>query len=219
MAPHCIDDIIIDAWGNTGIIVAQCGMAGGLPNWLVLYDYGTHWFGQEICMMQKHLTVTGHNDPTLDPVITYEDVCIGTDLFRNKYIDGIWEGKELIELNSPDCDYIPPTPECEPIMLGDVNGDGIVDQADATLLMNWVSYPNERETTYKLACPESADVTGNGSVNIGDAILLRNHVNDPTNPDYAFKECVEPDPEPSMGAEIMVLIVLVAAIIWYLWRN
>lgn len=77
---------------------------------------------------------------------------------------------------------------CTSKLIGDVNGDGIVDQADAGLLFNWVSYPNERETTYKLTCPENADVTGNGSVNIGDAILLQNHIWFPDDPTYALAQ-------------------------------
>ena len=35
-------------------------------------------------------------------------------------------------------------------VLGDVTGDGKVNIADAVLLFNWVSYPNERGTTYIL---------------------------------------------------------------------
>ena len=85
---------------------------------------------------------------------------------------------------------------CTSKLIGDVNGDGIVDQADADLLFNWVSYPNERETTYKLTCPENADVTGNGSVNIGDATLLMNHVAYPYDPAYAL---AQPEPEHLTG--------------------
>jgi len=59
---------------------------------------------------------------------------------------------------------------------GDVNGDGNVNIGDAVLLFNWVSFPNERGTTYALSAPENADVTGNGKVNIGDAVLLFNWV-------------------------------------------
>jgi len=33
---------------------------------------------------------------------------------------------------------------------GDVNGDGVVNIGDAVLLFNWVSFPNERGTTYVL---------------------------------------------------------------------
>jgi hypothetical protein len=85
-------------------------------------------------------------------------------------------------------------PVCTPQLLGDVNGDGVVNQADADLLLNWVSFVHERNTTYKLACPENADVTGDGRVNIGDAILLQNHVNFPNDPAYAFKEPAPVDP-------------------------
>ncbi|MCK4528024.1 dockerin type I repeat-containing protein [candidate division WOR-3 bacterium] len=85
---------------------------------------------------------------------------------------------------------------CTSKLIGDVNGDGIVDQADADLLFNWVSYPNERETTYKLTCPENADVTGNGKINIGDATLLMNHVAYPDDPAYAL---AQPEPEHLTG--------------------
>jgi len=59
---------------------------------------------------------------------------------------------------------------------GDVTGNGVVNIGDATLLFNWVSFPNERGTTYALAEAGNADVTGNGVVNIGDATLLFNWV-------------------------------------------
>ena len=59
---------------------------------------------------------------------------------------------------------------------GDVTGDDDVTIGDATLLFNWVSFVNERETTYALNKSENADVTGNGVVNIGDAVLLFNWV-------------------------------------------
>jgi len=59
---------------------------------------------------------------------------------------------------------------------GDVNGDGVVNIGDAVLLFNWVSFPNERETTYALDKPGNADVNGDGVVNIGDAVLLFNWV-------------------------------------------
>ena len=59
---------------------------------------------------------------------------------------------------------------------GDVTGDGVVNIGDAVLLFNWVSFPNERETTYALDKPGNADVTGNGEVNIGDSVLLFNWV-------------------------------------------
>jgi hypothetical protein len=62
---------------------------------------------------------------------------------------------------------------------GDVTGDDVVDSSDATLLFNWVSFPNERETTHALDKPGNADVTGNGEVNIGDAVLLFNWVSFP----------------------------------------
>ena len=63
-----------------------------------------------------------------------------------------------------------------PRVPGDVTGDDVVNIGDAVLLFNWVSFPNERETTYALNRTDNADVTGNGVVNIGDATLLFNWV-------------------------------------------
>ena len=80
-----------------------------------------------------------------------------------------------------------PVDPCSPRLPGDVNGDGVVDQLDVDLLWGWVSFVNERETTYKLTCPENADVTGNGRINIGDATLLMNHVLYPNDPAYTLK--------------------------------
>jgi hypothetical protein len=62
---------------------------------------------------------------------------------------------------------------------GDVTGNGVVNIGDAVLLFNWVSFPNERETTYALTRADNADVTGDGNVNIGDAVLLFNWVSFP----------------------------------------
>ncbi|MCK4652436.1 MAG: dockerin type I repeat-containing protein, partial [Methanosarcinales archaeon] len=63
-----------------------------------------------------------------------------------------------------------------PRVPGDVTGDGDVTIGDAVLLFNWVSFVNERGTTYALNRADNADVTGNGVVNIGDAVLLFNWV-------------------------------------------
>ncbi len=62
---------------------------------------------------------------------------------------------------------------------GDVNGDGIVNIGDAVLLFNWVSFPNERGTTYVLSEPDNANVNGDTTTNIGDAVLLFNWVSFP----------------------------------------
>ena len=62
---------------------------------------------------------------------------------------------------------------------GDINGDGEVNISDAVLLFNYISFPNERETTHALTNAGNADVTGNGVVNIGDAVLLFNWVSFP----------------------------------------
>jgi len=62
---------------------------------------------------------------------------------------------------------------------GDVTGDSVVNIGDATLLFNWVSFPNERETTYALAEPDNANVNGDTTTNIGDAVLLFNWVSFP----------------------------------------
>ena len=59
---------------------------------------------------------------------------------------------------------------------GDVTGDSVVNIGDAVLLFNWVSFPNERETTYALAEPDNANVNGDTTTNIGDAVLLLNWV-------------------------------------------
>jgi len=62
---------------------------------------------------------------------------------------------------------------------GDVTGDGAVNIGDAVLLFNWVSFPNERGTTYALNKPDNANVNGDTTTNIGDAVLLFNWVSFP----------------------------------------
>ncbi|MEA1908210.1 MAG: hypothetical protein U9N43_04175 [Euryarchaeota archaeon] len=66
-----------------------------------------------------------------------------------------------------------------PRVPGDVTGNSVVNIGDAVLLFNWVSFENERETTYALAEPDNADVAGGDGVNIGDAVLLFNWVSFP----------------------------------------
>ncbi|RZN43520.1 MAG: DUF3344 domain-containing protein [Methanosarcinales archaeon] len=101
--------------------------------------------------------------------INIEDISVMTNLsaignnmgFRDNGTSGMQASNAYLVVS-----YVP----------GDVTGDGEVNICDATLLFNWVSFPNERETTYALANAGNADVTGNGVVNIGDAVLLFNWV-------------------------------------------
>ena len=72
--------------------------------------------------------------------------------------------------------YLVVTHTCVP---GDVTGDGVVNIGDAVLLFNWVSFPNERGTTYVLNKPDNANVNGDTTTNIGDAVLLFNWVSFP----------------------------------------
>ena len=66
--------------------------------------------------------------------------------------------------------------ELEPHRIsGDVNDDGKVNICDGVLLFNWVSFPNERGTTYVID-DDNADVNRDGKVNIGDAVLLFNWI-------------------------------------------
>ena len=62
---------------------------------------------------------------------------------------------------------------------GDVTGDSKVNICDAVLLSNYVSFPNERETTYKLTIEDNANVNGDDKVNICDVVLLFNWVSFP----------------------------------------
>ena len=62
---------------------------------------------------------------------------------------------------------------------GDVTGDGNVNIGDAVLLFNWVSFVNERGTTYVLNEPDNANVNNDTATNIGDAVLLFNWVSFP----------------------------------------
>jgi len=79
-------------------------------------------------------------------------------------------------------DYYPmmaPWHEPETETPGDVTGNGVVNIGDAAILFNWVSFPNERETTYVLNKPDNANVNGDTTTNIGDAVLLFNWVSFP----------------------------------------
>ncbi len=63
---------------------------------------------------------------------------------------------------------------------GDVNGDNIVNIADAMLLANYVSYPGK----YTISSEYVAEVTGSGVANIGDAIFLATCA---SNPGYTLR--------------------------------
>ena len=63
-----IGDRVQTYWGLTGTIIDTCGVAGGLPNYLIRMDASAYTSeGQEICYMQKHLTVIEGSSPALDP--------------------------------------------------------------------------------------------------------------------------------------------------------
>ena len=58
---------------------------------------------------------------------------------------------------------------------GDVNGDGIVDMDDVTLLFNHVNDPD----TYPLADEWAGDVNGDGVIDTSDVGLLHSHITYP----------------------------------------
>ncbi|RZN33182.1 MAG: hypothetical protein EF813_11250 [Methanosarcinales archaeon] len=94
---------------------------------------------------------------------------------------GVWNVSAVVaNANGADMQTwtwsIPITAERNP---GDVTGNGVVNIGDAVLLFNWVSFEDERETTYALAELENANVNGDGAVDIGDAVLLFNWVSFP----------------------------------------
>ena len=62
-------------------------------------------------------------------------------------------------------------------VLGDVNGDGQVNSADALLLMAHVT-----DTSVQLPSPSLGDVNGDGQVNLADALLLTAYVANPADP-------------------------------------
>ena len=62
-------------------------------------------------------------------------------------------------------------------LLGDVNGDGQVNSADALLLMAHVT-----DASVQLPSPSLGDVNGDGQVNLVDALLLTAYVVNPADP-------------------------------------
>lgn len=68
---------------------------------------------------------------------------------------------------------------------GDVNCDGKVDKDDAMLLMNYIGYPGK----YTICSEWAADVTCDGKIDISDLMLLYYHVGFPGNPSYSLKCC------------------------------
>ena len=65
-----------------------------------------------------------------------------------------------------------------PVFLrGDVNGDGVVSEADSTLMMDWIFGLADAP-----ACLDAADLNDDGYVNITDSTQLLNYINTPGSP-------------------------------------
>ncbi len=64
--------------------------------------------------------------------------------------------------------WVPEPPKEKPIILGDVNGDGTIDSADALLVIKTSIGLIELSTRQK----QAADVNGDGYINAGDAIIV-----------------------------------------------
>lgn len=58
-------------------------------------------------------------------------------------------------------------------LYGDVNGDGVISNADATMVQQYAVGAIELDTYQKIA----ADVNGDGNINILDATLIQKLVN------------------------------------------
>ena len=65
-----------------------------------------------------------------------------------------------------------------PVFLrGDVNGDGILSEADSTLLLEWVLGLGAT-----LECMDAADLNDDGYINITDSTQLLNYISTPGSP-------------------------------------
>ena len=78
------------------------------------------------------------------------------------------------------------------IRMGDVNRDDVIDADDASLLWNWVAFPNHRGTVYNID-EDAADVNHDGKVDISDSVKLLNHTRFPTYPGFALDEAFPDD--------------------------
>lgn len=61
--------------------------------------------------------------------------------------------------------------KAENVLIGDANGDGVVNPTDATVLINALLSEN-----FEAIVPANSDMDGNGTVNVTDAILLINYL-------------------------------------------
>ncbi len=66
------------------------------------------------------------------------------------------------------CVEFPPCADARPVILGDANCDGVVDQDDGEMIRDHVTMGLE------LCCRAAADATGDGIVNVNDAIRILN---------------------------------------------
>ena len=96
----------------------------------------------------------GENEITIDGVDTEENVLY---LYEMSYAQRFSSGSQI---DIPA--YTTPAP---PGSRGDINGDGAVDIADVSALLDAV-------TAGETPAPEVADLTGDGQVAIGDVIAL-----------------------------------------------
>ena len=66
------------------------------------------------------------------------------------------------------CADFPPCAGARPVILGDANCDGVVDQDDGEIIRDHVTMGLE------LCCRAAADATGDGIVNVNDAVRILN---------------------------------------------
>ena len=66
------------------------------------------------------------------------------------------------------CADFPPCAGARPVILGDANCDGVVDEDDGEMIRDHVTMGLE------LCCRTAADANGDGIVNVNDAVLILN---------------------------------------------
>ena len=76
--------------------------------------------------------------------------------------------------DNPEPPVVEPEPEPDPVLLGDVNGDGTVNAKDLTRLTKYVSAGANGSVV--LPSAEAADVTADGSINAKDLARLKKYL-------------------------------------------
>jgi len=156
----------------------------GKAHYVTIAD-GTAPNGKWIQLSNEHFTIP---EDAIDPIIYVETA----DSTTNFYIDdvvGAVEGTKIQGAGTPQIE------EEKPVLLGDLNSDGVVNVIDLALMKHNMVKGFSNKTA-----ESAADVDGNGTVTVSDVIMIQKYV---TKKIKSFGGGTTPAPAPVATAKSM----------------